>query len=562
MSAFRLFFLGLAGTALFFGGCSDVVDNQPNSIEAADKQSRPNVLLIIADDLGYTDLGVYGSEISTPNLDQLARDGLILTDFHNQAVCAPTRAALLAGTDNHNAGGGMHVYPEQKGTPGYVPGLRRDVVTFPNILSANGYRTYFAGKWHLGAEPERLPFARGFDRSMALMQGGASHYGDMRGNFAFERKGDYTLNGKPLESLPKDFYSTDYYTDFIMSAIEEGQSTGKPWFAELAYTAPHWPLHAPREYIDKYKGRYDAGYEVLRAERIERGKALGVIPANAPTYQKLDIVAPWESLSDEEKEISARKMEIYAAMVEIIDINVGRLIDYLKETEQYENTLIMFISDNGAEGAARPSGDNGEDWTFDNRLENLGLIDSHSYYGPEWAGAGVGVMRYYKSFASEGGTRGPAIIHYPSGGVAGEISDAFASVIDIAPTVLDLADVERPDSFEGRTVQNFQGRSMVPFVMGDKDAVHSDEAVFGWEVFGHRAIRQGDWKLLRLTSNSAERRQPKPMEANNWGLYNMATDPGEVNDLSAQHPEIVAKLLAAWDQYTQENNVILPSDEK
>ncbi len=543
-------------------GCS--ADNHLRSPSKAGKKPtvvRPNILLIVADDLAYTDLGVYGSEIPTPNLDRLARDGLIFTDFHNQAVCAPTRAALLSGTDSHNAGGGMHVYPSQKGTVGYVPGLRRDVVTFPQILSANGYRTYFAGKWHLGAEPERLPHARGFDRSIALMQGGASHYGDMRGNFDFERKGDYTLNGKQLEKLPEDFYSTTYYTDFIISSIRDDEANRQPWFAELAFTAPHWPLHAPRAYIDRHKGKYDAGYEVLRSRRIERAKFLGVIPEDAPTYQRLDIVEPWDALSSEEKKRSARKMEIYAAMVELIDINVGRLIDYLKETDQYENTFVMFISDNGAEGAIRPSGDNGKDWTFDNSLGNLGMVDSHSYYGPGWAAAGTGVMKYYKSFSSEGGTRGAAIVHFPSGGKSGEISDTYASVIDIAPTVLDLANVKRPNTFDGRSVQAFQGLSILPYVLGQTDTVHDEDAIFGWEVFGHRAIRQGDWKLLRLTSDSAERNQPKPMDADRWELFDMSTDPGETNDLSAVHPEIVERLLILWDQYVQANSVIVPEDD-
>ena len=563
MKLFRATFLSLVGASLILSGCSSekAVNNSPS--EAANSQAerqadrlaeRPNILLIVADDLGYTDLGVYGSEISTPNLDQLARDGLILTDFHNQAVCAPTRAALMSGTDNHNAGGGMHFFASQKGQPGYAKGLRRDVVSFPKILSANGYQTFFAGKWHLGGEPDRRPIARGFDQTFALMLGGASHYSDMKTNLHFEPpKAPYTRNGEIVESLPDDFYSTTNYTDAIISMIDEGQTSGEPWFAELSYTAPHWPLQAPPEYVDKYKGRYDAGYEVLREERIARGKALDVIPANAPTYHASDIVKPWDSLSDEEKKISARNMEIYAAMVDVIDVNVGRLIDHLKDTGQYENTLIMFISDNGAEGGLRPSG---KDETFDQSFENMGRVNSYSFYGPGWAEAGVGVMRYFKSYASEGGTRGTAFIHYPAHGVKGKISDAFASVIDIAPTVLDLANIDRPETLEGRTVQRFQGQSMVPLIEGNTESVHADDAVFGWEVFGHLGIRQGDWKLLKLVSNTPEPMQTPPLEADRWGLYNMATDPGEVNDLSKEHPEIVEKLLVAWEKYVEENNVI------
>ena len=255
MKLFRSIFLSLAGVSLAMSGCSSDKGpdtSLPKTLSA--QAERPNILLIIADDLGFTDIGVYGSEISTPNLDQLARDGLILTDFHNQAVCAPTRAALMSGTDNHNAGGGMHFFASQKGQPGYAVGLRPDIVSFPKILSANGYQTFFTGKWHLGGEPERRPIARGFDQTFALMPGGASHYGDMKSNLHFEPpKATYTRNGKRVERLPEDFYSTINYTDSIITMINEGQKSGEPWFAELSYTAPHWPLQAPQEYTDKYK---------------------------------------------------------------------------------------------------------------------------------------------------------------------------------------------------------------------------------------------------------------------------------------------------------------------
>lgn len=546
--------------ALCLAACS-----QPNttSVETAVEpveETRPNILLIVADDLGYTDLGVYGGEISTPNLDQLARDGLILTDFHNQAVCSPTRASLLSGMENHNAGGGMHVYEDQRGTPGYQGGLIRDVVALPAILQTAGYFNVFAGKWHLGHEADRLPNARGFDQSFILQQGGASHYHDMRGMFEFQRKGIYWQNDQLVEALPEDFYSSNFYTDFVIDSLKDNEESGAPWFAELAFTAPHWPLHAPQEYIDKYIGRYDSGYEALRTERIERAKSLGVIPQEAKAYPRLDIVAPWDSLSEEEKAISSREMEIYAGMVELLDENVGRMIDYLKASGQYENTYIVFMSDNGAEGQNRDPGDNGDDWTFDNSLENMGLINSHTYYGPEWAQAGVGVMRYHKSLSSEGGTRGPAFVHSPMLSKKGVVSDAFASVIDVAPTVLDLAGIDAPETVNGQTVQDFQGRSMSSLLIGDADAHYPTDFTFGWEVFGHRAIRKGDWKLLWLAPRPAEANQVVPMEAGVWGLYNMATDPGETTDLSNAHPEVVADLLAEWEVYITENQVIVPEE--
>ncbi|MCL4158443.1 UNVERIFIED_CONTAM: hypothetical protein GTU68_002693, partial [Idotea baltica] len=297
--------------------------------------------------MGYTDLGIYGSEIQTPNLDQLARDGLILTDFHNQAVCAPTRAALLSGTDNHNAGGTMEAAPNQKDVPGYETYLNEDVVAFPAILQQSGYNTYMAGKWHLGSAPHQMPNERGFDRSFALMQGVASHYHDSVFS-APDNFSDYMEDGDLVEALPRDFYSSNFYTDYIIDAIDEDKDSGDPWFAYLAYTAPHWPLQAPDEDIARYDGYYDEGYEVLRINRIAKAKSLGVIPEEAEMYPRLQRVSAWEALSEEEKEVSSKEMEIYAAMIDVLDQNVGRLIDHLKKTGDYDNTFIVFISDNGA----------------------------------------------------------------------------------------------------------------------------------------------------------------------------------------------------------------------
>ncbi|MDG2089124.1 MAG: arylsulfatase [Arenicellaceae bacterium] len=516
------------------------------------ERSRPNILLIVADDLGYTDLGVYGSEIDTPNLDQLANNGLILTDFHNQAVCAPTRAAILSGTDNHNAGGAMHQSPNQRDVAGYESYLNEDVVAFPALLKQSGYNTYWAGKWHLGDEPHQIPHARGFDRSFALMDGTASHYSDAkRGNF--DSSVEYFEDENLVEELPVDFYSTDFYTDYIIDSIDKDSASREPWFAFLGYTAPHWPLQAPDAEIAKYKGYYDNGYEELRENRITKGKELGVIPLEAEMYPRLGVVAAWDSLSDEEKAISSKEMEVYAAMVDVIDQNIGRLIDHLKAIGQYDNTFIVFISDNGAEGLERA----GQGW--DNSLENMGRISSYVSYGPEWAAAGVGVMRYFKSLSSEGGTRGPAFIHSPEVSKKGQISDAFVSVVDLAPTFLELAGVEHPEfGFNGRPLQPLQGESLLPLAFGDADAVRSDEFIFGWEVFGHLAIRKGDWKLLRLTSKPSEARQPLAERADKWELFDMRVDPGETNDLSAEFPAKVAELQSAWQKYSSTNGLIVP----
>jgi len=559
----------ICASAILLTACDSGVQTEAQQVEtpvesmAADsgvssvvENSRPNILLIVADDLGYTDLGVYGGEINTPNLDQLANDGLILTDFHNQAVCAPTRAAILSGTDNHNAGGAMHQAPNQRGVAGYESQLNEDVVAFPALLKQSGYNTYWAGKWHLGDERHQTPDARGFDRSFALMDGYASHYSDSTRESP-DAYSTYVEDGNKLEELPEDFYSSNYYTDYIIDAIDKDSARGEPWFAFLGFTAPHWPLQAPDAEIAKYKGYYDEGYEVLRENRIAKGKELGVIPAEAEMYPRLERVAAWDTLSDEEKAISSKEMEIYAAMVDVLDQNVGRLIDYLKATGQYENTFIVFISDNGAEGSDREFGGTVTGW--DNSFDNMGRVNSYIYYGAEWASAGVGVSRYYKSLSTEGGTHGPAFIHYPEVSKKGEISDTFTSVVDLAPTFLELAGVEHPKfGYNGRPLQPLQGKSLLPLAIGDADAVRADDFIFGWEVFGHLAIRKGDWKLLRLTSTPSERRQALAERADKWELFDLSVDPGETNDLSIEFPDKVAELQAAWQEYSSTHGLIVP----
>lgn len=540
--------------ATIFFGCALVSASQTF---AQTQDTRPNILVILADDLGYTDIGPFGSEISTPNLDQLAQDGLLLTDFYNQGVCAPTRAALLSGTDNHNAGGAMHPAPNQRNQPGYEPYLNQDVVAFPALLQQAGYNTYLSGKWHLGSETHQRPNARGFTRSFALLPGGGSHYSDAT-SATTTRFVEYALDDEVLESLPTDFYSTIAYTDHAIDFIDTDRDSGKPWFTYLAYTAPHWPLQAPEQYVAKYEGYYDEGYEVLRQQRIENAKAAGIFPIDAEIYPRLEIVPPWDSLSPEEKKFAAREMEIYAAMVDLIDENIGRLIDYLKRVGQYDNTVIIFLSDNGAEGnVRRPAGEN--NGGFDMSFENMGKINSYVGYRTGWASAGSGLMRYFKTISSEGGIRAPAIIHYPQSDNRGVISNAFSSVIDIAPTALELAGTSYSGTgLDGRTLKPHLGESLVPLIMGETDSVRSDDFVYAWELFGHLAVRKGDWKLLQLAEKSSYPNAPLTENAGYWGLYNVMTDPGETTDLSEQYPEKVAELLAAWQGYSSTQGLIIP----
>ena len=516
--------------------------------------SQANILLVVADDLGYTDLGVYGGEIETPNLDRLARAGLILTDFHNEAVCGPTRASILAGTDNRNAGGAMHQTPNQIGVPGYESHLSRNVVPFSDLLQQSGYSTYFLGKWHLGSEPGLLPTARGFDRSYALMEGFASHFHD-RGRFRPDQLGTYYRDGEIVESLPQDFFSTDFYTDLLIEYLDKDADSGKPWFAYLAYTAPHWPLQAPDEYIDKYKGVYAVGYEALREQRIARGKELGVIPEEAVMYPRLGSVKAWNELTSDEKAVASREMEIYAAMVDGIDQNLGRLFNHLKAIGEYDDTVIIFISDNGAEGIDRGGPARG----WDNRLENMGRINSYIYYGEKWAQAGVGVGRYYKSLSSEGGSLGPAIIYHKDMTKKGQLNDEFMSVVDFYPTFVELAGGHHLDKgSDGQPIHEVQGHSLLPVLFGGADSVRPDDFTYGWEVFGHRALRKGDYKLVWLTSTPTEPGQVVPELADRWGLFDLSVDPGETNDLSESRPELKADLLKAWDEYVAKNGIVLP----
>jgi arylsulfatase len=538
--------------ALFLSACGGGASNENG--KTGPVPSRPNILFIVADDLGYTDLGVYGGEIETPHLDQLAKAGLMLTDFHNQAVCAPTRASILAGTDNRNAGGAMHQTPNQIGVPGYESHLSRDVVPFSDLLRQSGYITYFLGKWHLGSEPDLLPNARGFDRSYALMEGFASHFHD-KGRFRPDQLGTYYEDGKFVENLPEGFFSTDFYTDLLIDYLDSDIDSDKPWFAYLAYTAPHWPLQAPDEYLDKYKGVYDEGYEVLREQRIARGKERGVIPQEAKMYPRLPTVPPWNELSEEEKAVASREMEIYAAMVDGIDQNVGRLLSHLKAIGEYNDTLIVFISDNGAEGVDRGGPARG----WDNRLENLGRMNSYVYYGEKWAQAGVGVGRYHKSLSSEGGSLGPALFYHKDLTKKGEMNDEFMAVTDFYPTFVELAGASHLKAgSDGKPLHEVQGHSLLPVLFGDENSVRAEDFTYGWEVFGHRAIRKGDYKLLWLTSKPSERGQYVPELADQWGLYDLSVDPGETNDLSDSHPEIRADLLKEWDAYLEKNGIVLP----
>ena len=529
---------------LLLTGCNEVDVTSP----------RPNILLIVADDLGYTDMGAYGSEIRTPNLDNLAAEGLLLTDFYAAPTCSPTRAMLLSGTDHHLAGlGTMHGEwdTNQVGQRGYEAHLNQDVVSVSSILRDSGYHTYMAGKWHLGGAPELQPPSRGFEQSFYLVQGGASHFSDQQG-LTETMVVDYLENGE-VTALPSDFYSTNYYTDKMIGYIDQNRADGNPFFGYLAYTSPHWPLQVPTEDMDLYKGIYDGGYEKLRETRISRLRALGIIDEATVAAMVPPYITSWQELSADEQKVEARKMELYAAMVENLDRNIGRVINHLKETGEYENTFIMFMSDNGAEGNDIGTLGDNEEWiprSFDNSLENMGKVNSYIHYGAGWAQASGGPFRDYKSFVSEGGIKVPAIIHYADLDYDGDMDEEMMSVKDIAPTLLELANTQHPGSiYKGREVFPISGKSLLPHLRNQQLAVYDADDINGWELFGRQAIRQGSWKMVT---------QAPPFGNGKWQLFNLDDDPAETSDLAAENPGRVAALAVLWQDYKTRNNIILP----
>ena len=512
------------------------------------RDSRPNILLIVADDLGYADLGAYGSDIRTPNIDALAAEGVILTQFHTAPLCAPTRAMLLTGNNNHVAG-----MARQFGSPlnvvhvpGYEMHLSDRVAPLPFLLREAGYHTYTAGKWHLGNEAEHGPAAAGFERSFGLLHGAGSHFG---ATGFFEGGSLYREDGAEVE-YPEGRHSTELYTDRLIEFIEEGRGDGRPFFAFAAYTAPHWPLQVPEEYLDLYAGRYDQGYDRLREERFESLKRAGIVPAGSELPPRNEAIKPWEELTPDERRVETRKMELYAAMVENLDHHVGRLIDYLKSNGLYENTLIVFMSDNGAAG---------EDFFYvgpfveyiqshyDNSYENMGRPSSWVSYGPQWAEAGSAPFSRYKGYTREGGIVAPMVVAGAGVGRRG-IDAAYLTVMDLAPTFLELAEAVYP---VGGSLKPMLGESMIDFLQGRTDRVHEENYTTALYHAGRAFLRRGKWKLVNL--------EPPFSEAK-LELFDVEADPGETADLSGSEPEVFAEMLELWRTTRVELGIILESD--
>ena len=518
---------GLAALVVSFALVSEAL------AEAIPPSPRPNILLIMADDLGYTDIGSFGGEIETPNIDSLTELGTRFGNFHTSVSCSPTRSMMMTGTDNHIAGlGNMNelLTAQQRGQPGYEGHLNSRVVTLAEVLRDSGYHTYMAGKWHLGDEPEHFPHARGFERSFSMLQGGASHWSDRTGlQGKTQPIAKYSMDGKELRELPKDFYSSRSYADFLIDAIRENRGDDKPFLAYFAPTAAHDPIHVPEPWLSKYRGRYDEGYEVLKTRRIAGAKRLGLVPKAAPAPNLHPRTRPWKSLSPDEKALESRTMEAYAGLIENMDYHIGRIIDFLKDSGQYDDTIILFTSDNGPNPlyADEYPSNKGSEWMkqFDNSLENIGRPGSFVGLGLGWASASAGPLDYFKLTTGEGGIRTPLIVSGP--GVSGPRNiDAFAYVTDIMPTILDLAEAEHPETYGGREVERMRGKSLEGVMTGSHEGPHRKDSLIGGEMIDGKWMRKGDYKAVLVSKSGFG------FGTGEWKLYNVTEDPGETQDLS------------------------------
>ena len=546
--------LALYLTSLLLVACSEA---QIEVNVAVPTETRPNILLIVADDLGYSDIGAFGGEILTPNLDALAAGGLKMSNFYAAAACSPSRTMLLGGADSHVAGMGTMFNDQaanQLGQPGYEGYLNHNVVTVSSLLLDAGYHTYMTGKWHLGYDDDQSPAARGFERSFVLLQGGAGHFDDSAMTVDHDTSW-YREDGVRTE-LPDDFFSSRFYTDKILEYIRSGEDDDKPFFAYLAYTAPHWPLQAPAETIDKYRGQYDDGYDALAEKRLMSLEQIGLIErGHIAPEQAYPETESWNNLSDEQKKIDAREMETYAAMVDNMDYHIGRVLNYLDASGQRDNTIVIFISDNGAQGfgpgMARAFPQDWIDENFDNSFENIGKINSYAYLGPHWARASTAPMRMFKGFSSDGGLKVPAIISYPGKLEArsGTFINQFTTVLDLPATFLDIAKTKHPGtSYKGRQVHPYTGISILPFLNGESEIIHEPDDVVAWELNNSRAVRKGDWKIILL---------PGRFGTGDWELFNIKNDPAERIDLSKAEPEKRSEMIAEWEKYARNNGVII-----
>jgi arylsulfatase A-like enzyme len=499
--------------------------------------TRPNIVLIMADDLGFSDLSSYGSEIQTPNIDRLASQGLRFTQFYNAARCVPTRASLLTGLYPHQAGIGHMVGKSPNGL--YDGDLGRDAITVAEALKSAGYSTYMAGKWHVtpwnAAAPGAVtngPTDRGFDRFYGTIESIRNYYNPP----------SLMEDGRPLPATEGDYHYTDAITERAVRYINTHDRSGRPYFLYVAYSAPHWPLHAREADIARHRGRFRPGWDVLRRARHQRLADLGLIDKSWPLPPRDARVLPWDSIRDDYRNWFDERMAVYAAMIDQMDRGIGEILRAVEGRGEQGRTLVLFLSDNG--GCAEEIGSEGRAAGFSRRTRDgrpvrlgndpaiaPGAEDTFASYGMEWAWLSNAPFRRFKSFVHEGGIATPLVVSWP-GTVKPGVTHDQGHVIDLLPTFLDAAGATYPARFGGREIVPVEGRSLLPVLAGGT----RPEAIFGWEHEGNRALRQGDWKLVSAFSGA-------------WELYNMRLDRLETRDLSRQMPERVAAMEALYDRW-------------
>lgn len=528
----------------------------------AAQEKLPNIVLIIADDLGFSDLGSYGGEIHTPNIDRLADEGLRFTNFYVAASCSPTRSMLLTGLDNHVVGlGNMHerTAPNQLGLSGYEGVLKREFPTYAEVFRQHGYHTYMTGKWHLGHTPAAIPHGRGFERSFSLLNGAGSHF-DMTGGNRENKVSEFVEDEEYLKKLPKNYYSSRTFTDKLIEYIESNLDDGKPFLAHLAFQAPHDPLQVPDKWLRRYQGDYDKGWDVIRDQRLARMKALGIVPDETINAPRLWYVPEWDDLTGIAQVTNARRMEVYASVVEYLDKEVGRLVDYLDANDQLDNTYIIFFSDNGpnpndpiAQAKKRAGAIMAANFfatEYRTAFQSWGRDDGFVAQSAPWAQVSATPFSGFKLTSFEGGLRSPFIIWKKNHPKAGKIdTDAIMHVSDIAPTILDIAGIPESELFPKARNGLQTGQSQRRLLEG-KNGLHTGRRSFGTEMFGGRAYREGRWKITWMH---------KPFGSDEWQLFDLEADPSELNDLSVQYPVVRARLIAAFNAYAMANNVTIPN---
>ena len=531
--------------------------------------SRPNILVIMGDDFGFSDLGVFGSEISTPNLDLLGREGKILTNYYTHPVCSPARSTFLTGVDNHIAGIGTmfeNIAPNQVNKTGYETFITDRVVTIAELLTDAGYDTLLSGKWHLsgkGYHNGTGPADRGFDQSFTLLESGANHF--TYGPYYPGGVATFIDNGIIVEKPNGTQFSNEFYTDKMINFIKKSKENNKPFFGYLAFQVAHTPFQAPEEYVKKYEGVYDGGWEKIRDQRFEKQKELGIWPANMSLPQSFPTFSDWNALPKDEQKQRSQIFAAHAGMIEDMDYNIGKMIQFLKNIGQYDNTLIMFTSDNGGsepsdspviiaslEGASEKELEEFKAGGFNESFDAIGGKDS--YWGYGWQGAVMSNTPYsgVKSTMFNGGIKPPFVIKEPNATNTTELDivNEFVHVSDMTPTFLDYSNTTHPGSeFKGKQISPMMGKSIKPLLEGTVEKIHMDDEIISSEMFGNSAVFMGDWKA---------RKNIFPIGDGHWKLFNIKQDIREATDLSKEHSDILKKMISSYDKYAQNVGIIEP----